>query len=91
MYKTTHKRIPENISALVAHISNLYKEYVCESGCLDFDIKNLLPSVPAIYVVFNKEEILYVGQTKNLTRVCWKSKRKNSRESTYLKDKFLYY
>ncbi|MDJ0650495.1 MAG: GIY-YIG nuclease family protein [Xenococcaceae cyanobacterium MO_188.B19] len=72
LYKTTHSRIPENIKIVVDSISDLYKQYVQESGCLDFDHKSLLPSVSAIYIVFNESEILYVGQTKNLTSR-WKS------------------
>ncbi len=72
LYKTTHSRIPENLKIVVDSISDLYKQYVQESGCLDFDHKSLLPSVSAIYIVFNESEILYVGQTKNLTSR-WKS------------------
>lgn len=72
LYKTTHSRIPENLKIVVDSISDLYKQYVRESGCLDFDHKSLLPSVSAIYIVFNESEILYVGQTKNLTSR-WKS------------------
>lgn len=71
-YQTTHSRIPDLIKNLVDSISESYKQYVDESGCLDFDEKNLLPSIPAIYLVFNESEILYIGQTKNLSHR-WKS------------------
>lgn len=71
-YKTTHARIPENIKLIVDSLSNSYKEYVAESGCLDFDEKNFLPMSPAIYFVISNDDVLYVGQSKKLSNR-WKS------------------
>lgn len=65
-YKTTHVRIPETIKPLVDSLSNDYRQYVSEANCLDFENKGLLPKVPAIYFVLEDEEIVYIGQTKNL-------------------------
>ena len=71
-YETTHVRIPSNIKSIVDELSSSYKEYVSESGCLDFDNKIRLPIVPAIYLVVIDNEVIYVGQTKNL-RSRWSS------------------
>lgn len=67
-YDTTHTRIPENIKFMVESLSSSYREYVHESGCVKFDNRGLLPSIPAIYIVFDDDEILYVGQSKKLSQ-----------------------
>lgn len=67
-YETTHSRIPKNIKRIVDSLSNSYKEYVNESGCIKFNEAYLLPSIPAIYIVFDEAGILFIGQNKNLSQ-----------------------
>lgn len=65
-YESTHARIPEPIKPLVESLSDQYRAYVAEGDCLEFENKSLLPKVPAIYFVLEDEEIIYIGQAKNL-------------------------
>lgn len=66
LYESTHHRIPEPLKPAIELLTNQYKEYVFEGNSLDFDNRTLLPKLPAIYFVLQDEEIIYIGQTKNL-------------------------
>jgi hypothetical protein len=72
LYESTHARIPEPIKPLVESLADDYRKMVSECKCLDFDSRGLLPRVPAIYFVLEDEEIVYIGQTKNLL-VRWRN------------------
>lgn len=65
-YDSTHARIPAPIKPLVESLADQYRAYVAEGSCLEFENKSLLPKIPAIYFVLEGEEIIYIGQTKDL-------------------------
>ena len=65
-YESTHMRIPSPLKSVISSLSSDYKNYVSNTGSLDFDEKSLLPSVSAVYLVIRNERVIYVGTASSL-------------------------
>ena len=68
-YESIHVRIPGNIKELVQNLADQFRTYLLKSDRQSFDEKNLLPTVPAIYILLDEAgNIVHVGRTDSLVQ-----------------------
>lgn len=68
-YRTVHIRIPQDIRSFVELVSQSYKVYTEKTNDTKINNKSLYFTNSKLFIVFNHDEVIYIGQTENESEV----------------------